>query len=168
MTTPEARRAALQEALLTGAVVRARLLETLDDLDQRQLLATDDRVGQLGKEDRRLTDSLALTFGNLVGIVQDQIVRLVLLIEELDVGGMSRREQRLRAESLGLLAPELRFDRVVEMRNRIAHQYPRDPERQRRLLTDIAAQSRSALAAYDSVRRYAEDRILDHPLEPER
>jgi hypothetical protein len=160
VTTPEARVEALREALLTGQLIRDRLVENLNDVDAENLLSKDD-VGELSKQQRRLTDSLALTFANLAGLIQDQIIRLILLLEEYDVTEMTRREQRLRAEAIGLVGPARHFERVAETRNRIAHQYPRDPVRQRRLLQDIAEQSRAAVTIFEDVRDYGLRKFVD-------
>lgn len=160
MTTPEARREALRDALLTGLVLRARLQETLTDVSAASLLDVA-KAGSLSKDERRVTDSLALTFANLTGPIQEQVIRLLLTLEEYDLAGMTRRDQRQRAEAIGVIGRERRFDRLADTRNRIAHQYPRDPARQHRLLEDIAEQSEDAIAAFDDAFRYATAKFFD-------
>lgn len=163
MTTPEARRESLRDALLTGLVLRSRLHETLADVGAAGLLKAE-KAGSLSKDERRITDSLALTFANLTALIQEQVLRLVLALEEYDVVGMTKRDQRQRAEAIGLIGRERRFDRVADTRNRIAHQYPRDPARQHRLLEDIAEQSKVAIAAFDDAFRYASAKFFDGQL----
>jgi hypothetical protein len=48
---------------------------------------------------------------------------------------------------------------VAAIRNRIAHFYPDDPDRQARNLNEAYATAPELLAAYESVRRYLERRL---------
>jgi hypothetical protein len=66
-------------------------------------------------------DSLLMQFSNLVALVQDQLIRGVLLVVEEPLEGRSRLDQRLAAEKLGALPPGLDVPSMINARNRIAH-----------------------------------------------
>jgi hypothetical protein len=60
---------------------------------------------------------------------------------------------------LGALPAADRFRTIVAIRNRIAHVYPDDPDRQARNLNEAYATVPDLLAAGESVRRYLERRL---------
>lgn len=164
MTTPEARLAALKEALLDGSIVSERLSEAIADVEAAGLLSAD-RLSRLEKPERRAIESLALNFTNFAGIIHDQVIRLIVTIEEGETK-MTRRDRRNVAEALGLIEAATEVEEIAEMRNRIAHQYPRDPDRQQRLLSGIIVEGRQALVIFQRIKKFSEERYFNSGIVP--
>lgn len=64
-------------------------------------------IDRLSNEDEERLDAFLLRFNSLTAMVQDHITRGVLLSEEEDLKGRSKKDQRLLMEKLGALKPEL-------------------------------------------------------------
>ena len=76
-----------------------------------------------------------------------------------DVRGLASREVAELMDRLGALPAAASFRLLVAIRNRIAHSYPDDPERQAGNLNAAYEAVPDLLAAHEGVRRYLERRL---------
>jgi len=76
-----------------------------------------------------------------------------------DIRPLSRREVSELMARRGVLSSAERFRALVAIRNRIAHVYPDDPDRQARNLNEAYDAIPDLLAAYGDVCRYLERRL---------
>lgn len=104
-------------------------------------------------------------FGSLTAMVQDHITRAILLSEEEDLKGRSKKDQRLLMEKLGALKPELNFGTLAELRNRIAHHYPDDNAKQAEILNEVFSRSRDLLEGYNMALTYAGRKLFGGKLD---
>lgn len=88
-------------------------------------------------------------------MVQDHVGRALLVAEEEDLSTASRKDQRVLLEKLGALESELAFGVVDELRNRLAHSFPDDPERQAEIMNMVAGKADDLLAASNGMLTHA-------------
>lgn len=160
----ELHRRLLHDALASGRKVRARLGETLAEI-QPMLPFDSARVDTFDRSASLLTDSLMLQFSNLVAIVQDQLVRTILLAAGQPLEKRSRADQRKAAETIGAIPPGIDFEALATARNRMSHQYPADPDKQAAMLNEVVMTIPVAFFAYDALERHAE-RLLSQADQP--
>jgi len=104
-------------------------------------------------------DAFLKRFEQLVNSIQDELFKVVALVGDEDLRGLSRREVSELMDRLGVLPSAATFRALVTIRNRIAHVYPDDTDRQARNLNEAYDAVPDLLAAWESVRRYLEDRL---------
>ena len=75
-------------------------------------------------------DAFLKRYEQLVNTIQDELFRVVAIVGGEDVRGLARREVAELMDRLGALPSAASFRLLVAIRNRIAHSYPDDPERQ--------------------------------------
>lgn len=122
------------------------------------------KVDALGEDEEERIDAFIFRFNSLTAMVQDHITRGILICEEEDAGG-SKRDQRHLMEKLGALKAELNFRTLAELRNRIAHHYPDDNEKQAEIINEIFVRSRDLLNGYNSALNYADTKIFANDLD---
>jgi hypothetical protein len=125
------------------------------------------RIDSLSDEDEERLDAFLLRFNSLTAMVQDHITRAILLSEEEDLKGRSKKDQRLLMEKLGALKPELNFGSLAELRNRIAHHYPDDNAKQAEILNEVYHRSRDLLDGYNMALTYANQKLFEDTLDIE-
>ncbi|MCI0548479.1 MAG: hypothetical protein L0027_14485 [Candidatus Rokubacteria bacterium] len=104
-------------------------------------------------------DAFLKRYEQLVNALQDELFKAVAIVGEEDIRGLARREVSELMDRLGALPSAARFRTLVAIRNRIAHSYPDEPDRQARNLNEAYAAIPDLLAAHEGVRRYLEDRL---------
>jgi hypothetical protein len=146
--------ALLADYLSSGHQVATRLSASLARI--APLLPLDGvSVGHLGDDEKERLDAFLFRFSSLAAIVQDHVGRAVLLAEEEDLSRLSRKDQRLLLEKLGALDQDLAFGTIAELRNRLAHSYPDDPNRQAEVMNLAAQKATALLAAFNHRLAYA-------------
>lgn len=114
------------------------------------------RVAALAEEEREALDAFLKRFENLVNHLQDQVFRLAVDHARAgDTAGMSRRDVLDYLEKIGALESADAVLDATRARNRLAHVYPDEPERQAGQLNRVFATSVAALDAVHSVRDWA-------------
>ena len=157
--TKDAYRRLVADAVSGGHQTGKRLRETLTELEPK-LPFDASVIDRLSPIERFMVDSLLLQYGNMVAIVQDQLVRGLLLVAEGRLETRNREAQRLRAEQLGIIPAGLGFAAMAEARNRVAHHYPDDPAKQALAINEVAAAIPLAIEAFDALAAYAEENVL--------
>jgi uncharacterized protein YutE (UPF0331/DUF86 family) len=104
-------------------------------------------------------DAFLKRFEQLVNTVQDEMFKAIAVAGGENVRGLARREIAELMERLGALASAATFRVLVAIRNRIAHVYPDEPDRQARNLNEAYAAVPDLLDAYAAARRYLEQRL---------
>lgn len=157
--TDHAYRLLVADAVEGGRKATIRLRQTLADLSPT-LPLNGVRIEELSRMEELLTDSLLLQYNNLFAIVQDQLVRGLLLATTGTLGSRNREDQRLRAEELGVVPKGLDFHTMAEARNSVAHQYPADPVRQAAVVNGVAAAVPLVIEAFEALAAYADAHVL--------
>ena len=104
-------------------------------------------------------DAFLKRYEQLVNTMQDELLKVVAIVGGEDIRGLARREVAELMGRLGVLRSAASFRVLVGIRNRIAHIYPDDPERQARNLNAAYDSVPDLLAAYEGVRGYLEHRL---------
>jgi len=104
-------------------------------------------------------DAFLKRYEQLVTAIQDQLFRAVAIVGGEDIRSLSRREVAELMHRLDALPSAAGFRELVAVRNRIAHIYPDDPERQTRNLNAAFETVPDLLAAHEALRRYLENRM---------
>ena len=149
--------ALLAEALRSGDLAKQKLGRLLSELSP-DLPLTPARVGSLTWDEQLRTDSLLLQFNNLVAIVQDQMIRGVLLAEEEPVARLSRLDRRHAAEKFGALPDGVDLERIADARNNVADQHPADAEHQASIINEVATLTPMLIIAFDELADFARRR----------
>ena len=153
------RQSLLEEALASGERTKSRLLRVLQELAPC-LPMTASSVEALDWFGQLRTDGLLLQFNNLVAVVQDQLIRNVLLASEEPVQRLSRIDQRHVAEKIGALPEGIDFQAIVDARNGIAHQYPADLNDQALVINKVAEAAPHLLRAFDALATFVRERLV--------
>ncbi|MBI2493811.1 MAG: hypothetical protein HYV94_17160 [Candidatus Rokubacteria bacterium] len=103
-------------------------------------------------------DAFLKRYEQLVNTIQDELFKVVAIVGGEDVRGLGREMAELM-DRLGALPSAASFRLLVAIRNRIAHSYPDDPERQAGNLNAAYEAVPDLLAAHEGVRRYLERRL---------
>lgn len=104
-------------------------------------------------------DAFLKRYEQLVTAIQEELFTSVAILGGEDIRRLARREVSELMERLGALPSADRFRVLVAIRNRIAHVYPDDSDRQARNLNEAYAAIPDVLAAYEAVRRYLQRRL---------
>ena len=104
-------------------------------------------------------DAFLKRYEQLVNIIQDELFKVIAIAGEEDIRGLARREVAELMARLGALPSAATFRLLVTIRNRIAHVYPDDPDRQAANLNAACEAVPDLLAAGAGVRRYLEARV---------
>jgi hypothetical protein len=104
-------------------------------------------------------DAFLKRYEQLVNTIQDELFKVVAIVGGEDVRGLARREVAELMDRLGALPSAANFRLLVAIRNRIAHSYPDDPERQAANLNAAYEAVPDLLATHEGVRRYLERRL---------
>ena len=104
-------------------------------------------------------DAFLKRYEQLVGAIQDELFRSVAIIGGEDVRSLAPREVAELMARLGAISSADRFGELVAIRNRIAHIYPHDPDRQSANLNAAYEAISDLLEVYRAVRLYLEKRL---------
>ncbi|WP_375461527.1 hypothetical protein [uncultured Enterovirga sp.] len=162
MTTPEAEAAILTDLVRSGERLRRNLLASLDKLRPR-LPMTSAVLAAQSPAEAEMVDAFILRFANLTVLVNDHLLRAILIAEKEDLSRRSRRDALDLAEKLGALDPSLDVNAVVKARNRIAHVYPDNSAKQASAINEIVDAVPTLVAIFDGLARFATDRGLVPP-----
>lgn len=105
-----------------------------------------------------MLDAFLYRFNSLTAIIQDHITRALLKVEEEYNRELSRKDQRLVMEKLGALPSSLDFGTIAQLRNKIAHTYPDESEKQAEISNAVFASGEQLLEGYNGVLSYADEK----------
>jgi len=151
--------AALARQALRSAEGCARRLARSQGKLAAQFPLSPARVTALPPDVEDDLDAFLKRYEQLVNTIQDELFKVVAIVGGEDVRGLARREVTELMDRLGALPAAASFRLLVAIRNRIAHSYPDDPERQARNLNAAYEAVPDLLAAHEGVRRYLERRL---------
>ena len=163
MTEAEGSRRALEEALSSAALVAKRLAKSRERVASMMPINAS-ALATLSDVQEEAVEALLFRYLSLFGIVQDQIFRGIIKVQEEDVRDRTRRDQRLFMEKIGALPAEVEFARLAESRNRVTHHYPDRRERQAWVVNDVFVRSAELLMVHDAVDAYARKALSDQRL----
>jgi uncharacterized protein YutE (UPF0331/DUF86 family) len=116
------------------------------------------QLAHLTPQDEEAIDALLKRFEQLVATIQDQAFKGIALAEAEDLRAMSRRDVTELMEKLGVLPSAQAFRDLVVVRNRLAHTYPDDPDRQAAILNAAYTGTLDLLATARHISRFVEGR----------
>jgi len=151
--------AALARQALRSAEGCARRLARSQGKLAAQFPLSPARVTALPPDVEDDLDAFLKRYEQLVNTIQDELFKVVAIVGGEDVRGLARREMAELMDRLGALPSAASFRLLVAIRNRIAHSYPDDPERQAGNLNAAYEAVPDLLAAHEGVRRYLERRL---------
>lgn len=157
MTTPEAEAAILADLVRSGERLKSNLFASLQTLKPR-LPASPERLANQSAEDALASDAFILRYANLTVLVNDQLLRALLVAEKEDLSRKSRRDALDLAEKLGALEPALDVESVVKARHRIAHVYPDSSAKQAAAINAVANAVPTLIAIFDGFVDFARRR----------
>lgn len=151
--------AALARQALRSAEGCARRLARSQGKLAAQFPLSPARVTALPPDVEDDLDAFLKRYEQLVNTLQDELFKVVAIVGGEDVRGLASREVAELMDRLGALPSAASFRLLVAIRNRIAHSYPDDPERQAGNLNAAYEAVPDLLAAHEGVRRYLERRL---------
>ncbi|PYO56718.1 MAG: hypothetical protein DMD83_13025 [Candidatus Rokuibacteriota bacterium] len=151
--------AALARQALRSAEGCARRLARSQGKLAAQFPLSPARVTALPPDAEDDLDAFLKRYEQLVNAIQDELFKVVAIVGGEDIRDLARREVAELMDRLGALPSAATFRLLVTIRNRIAHSYPDDPERQARNLNAAYEAVPELLAAHEGVRRYLERRL---------
>ncbi|MEK7385468.1 MAG: hypothetical protein AABZ83_03420 [candidate division NC10 bacterium] len=151
--------AALARQALRSAEGCARRLARSQGKLAAQFPLSPARVTALPPDVEDDLDAFLKRYEQLVNTIQDELFKVVAIVGGEDVRGLARREMAELMDRLGAVPSAASFRLLVAIRNRIAHSYPDDPERQAGNLNAAYEAVPDLLAAHEGVRRYLERRL---------
>ena len=151
--------AALARQALRSAEGCARRLARSQGKLAAQFPLSPARVTALPPDVEDDLDAFLKRYEQLVNTIQDELFKVVAIVGGEDVRGLARREVAELMDRLGALPSAASFRLLVAIRNRIAHSYPDDPERQAGNLNAAYEAVPDLLAAHEGVHRYLERRL---------
>lgn len=104
-------------------------------------------------------DAFLKRFEQLVTAIQDQAFKAIAVLGGEEIRDLARREVAELMERLGAVPSAATFRTLVAIRNRIAHVYPDDPQRQSRNLNEAYGAVPDLRSAHAAVRRYLDRRL---------
>ncbi len=107
---------------------------------------------------RAASRSLIKTFELLQNLVA-KAVRVILLLEQIELTGWSPRAMADRAETLGLIESGDAWSDLVKLRNKLAHEYPVRRLEQFATLTEAWSASDRLLTVADGIAIYAKTHL---------
>lgn len=113
---------ALTYALATCLTHHLALSEAIEDLDKRQLSASD--LEHLDKDDRRLLDQFAYRYTRLQDQMGARLLPSVLMALGEEISTMSVLDRLDRLEALGWLPSADEWVELRKTRNEFTHDYP--------------------------------------------
>lgn len=148
----------LAQNVRAAEAVAARLRDTRDDLGSRFPL-DGDGIDRLGRVERREVDGMLKQVENLQDILGGRVFRGVLIAGGVDASALTPRDVANRMEALGVVADASVWRRLNDLRNRLAHEYPLDRDRQVRLINEAFEAISPLMDALERVRAHVRERL---------
>jgi hypothetical protein len=117
------------------------------------------RVTALTDIEMERLDALLKRYEQAVDALQNGLFKGIAALSGEDVAALSRRDVADVMERLGALPDAARWTEAVLLRNRLAHDYPMQPERQAARLNAVLERGAWLLQVFDQVGRYLEPRL---------
>jgi uncharacterized protein YutE (UPF0331/DUF86 family) len=96
-----------------------------------------DSVANFDDETEEKLDAWLHRFNSLASMIQDSLFKSAGLLEQEDVAAMSNRDKTLLMERIGVVQSATGFSNLTTLRNKLAHNYPDDPEKQSERLNAV-------------------------------
>ncbi|HKK31930.1 MAG TPA: hypothetical protein VKA18_16215 [Alphaproteobacteria bacterium] len=143
----------LDEALAMAEAVAARLRESKKDLDG--VLPTDAAaLAELGNDDHRNIDALIKRVENLQDILPRRVFRALLMAEGEAVRGQPAAAIAERLEGRGAIVSAAQWKDLDDLRNRLSHDYPLNPDIQADRINGAYAAIAPLIGTLDQIRQY--------------
>ena len=114
-----------------------------------------ERIENLSDAEQVQVDALLKRFEQLEDLMENKLFRGLALIEGEDLSALSKRDLADLMEKLGAIASASEWMLISLLRNRLAHEYPNQPERQADRLNEVGSRARILVKYLDAIRHYA-------------
>lgn len=118
-------------------------------------------IADLDERTSETVDALLFRYANLVALLQEQVFRSILIVEDIETLGLTNRDVANVVEKLGVIASRERFAAAVVARNRLSHTYPFGDDSLASRMNDVFANIPIVLSALDGAIRHARRRGID-------
>ena len=130
-----------------------RLRQSRDEL--RPLMPLDPAgMAALSDLDRTYLDAFIKRFENLQDMLDSQVLRGLLVLEEVDPAGKTPRDLSNLLEQWGIIESAAEWREMRDLRNTLAHEYPREPGIQVERLNRAYESIGTLLAVIDRVQAH--------------
>lgn len=143
-----------------AARLSQRMLKRRADLLSRWPEMTADLIGKLDDNESTWIEALLKTFEQLFDLAARQFSRAILLELGENIESFSALDAYNRLETLGASSDAGVWKELGQLRNRIAHSYPLDLEKQAKACNDTTRSSESLVAEVGLMRRFVRERDL--------
>ena len=134
--------------------IARRLRRSQDEL--RPLMPLDPaRMEALSDIERTHLDAFIKRFENLQDILDSQVLRGLLLLEDVDLSGKTPRDVSNLLEKWGIIESAAGWRELRDLRNTLAHEYPREPGIQVERLNRAYGSVDALLGVLERVRTHA-------------
>lgn len=118
------------------------------------------RMTSLSDLERTQLDAFIKRFENLQDMMDAQILRGVLALEEVDLSGKTPRDLSNLLEKWGIIDSAAEWRELRDLRNTLAHEYPREPNIQVERLNRAYESIDSLLGLLERVRDHVTAKSL--------
>jgi hypothetical protein len=112
----------------------------------------------ISEDQKESIDAMILRYSQCVSMIQDQIFRGILLVEQEDIFNKSNRDKSLMLEKLGAIKSADEFSVAVVLRNKFAHYYPAESVDQIEKLNTLVKESAFAIGVFELVSAYVKNK----------
>lgn len=141
------------ENLRSAELVAQRLSLSMKKLAQLFPISAD-RINHLDGDTQESLDAFVKRFEQLQDIVESRLFRGIAFLEQEDVGAMSKRDVTILMEKLGAVRSADEWSMLSILRNKLAHEYPDDPEMQSSRLNEAYASSSLLIDSVAVLKQY--------------
>lgn len=112
------------------------------------------QLEHLSEEQQEAIDAFLKRFENLQDIIEGRLFRGLLILEHEDLHGRSSRDIANLLEKLGALGSATHWRGLTILRNKLAHEYPTQPDRQAARLNEAYAAIDELIGIYNRLQAY--------------
>lgn len=113
---------------------------------------------RLSEDQKESVDAWILRYSQCVSLIQDQLIKGVLIAEQEDIVGKSNRDKGLLAEKFGAIKSAEDFSVAAVLRNKFAHFYPEQGRDQLAKLNTLVEESLYVMEVFASLSQYISEK----------
>lgn len=117
-------------------------------------------LSALSEEQKESIDAMILRYSQCVSMIQDQLFKGILLVEQEDIASKSNRDKTLLIEKLGVIKSANEFSVATVLRNKFAYFYPEESNDQLNKLNTLVNESTYVIGVFTEIHKYVSDKNL--------
>ena len=147
------------ENLRSVELIAQRLSLSVEKL-ARLFPISPDRIDQLDVDTQESLDAFVKRFEQLQDTVESKLFRGIALLEQEDMAAMSKRDLTILMEKLGAVQSADEWSMLSILRNKLAHEYPYDPETQSSRLNEAHKSASLLINSVASLKKFVRSKNL--------